>query len=52
MQYGASERVASPHYADQAPLFARRQLRDSLFRLEDLAARTERSYRPGEELAP
>ncbi|MBX7059848.1 MAG: penicillin acylase family protein [Leptospirales bacterium] len=50
-QFGQSERVSSEHYADQAPLFAHRQLRDSLFDPADLAERTRSVYHPGEEPA-
>ncbi len=46
-QYGSSCRPGSKHYADQAPLFVKRELRDSLYRPEDLAKNVERSYHPG-----
>ncbi|PSM30478.1 penicillin acylase family protein, partial [Haliangium sp. UPWRP_2] len=45
-QYGASLRSGSPHYSDQAPLFVKRQLKETYFRPEDLAKNTEASYRP------
>lgn len=45
--YGAATtRPDSPHYADQAPLFAREQLKPVWFDPADLAHHTERSYRP------
>lgn len=43
---------SSPHYADQAALFAEETERSTLFHPEELAAETARRYRPGEELAP
>lgn len=45
-QYGASLRSGSPHFSDQAPLFVKRQLKETYFRPEDLAQNTDRSYRP------
>jgi acyl-homoserine lactone acylase PvdQ len=47
--YGASNRPASPHYADQAPLFVARRLKPTWRAPEELAQHTERAYRPGEE---
>ena len=48
-QYGAATiRVDSPHYADQATLFANRQLKDTFFDEADLLANLQREYRPGE----
>ncbi len=45
--YGAATtRPDSPHYADQAPLFARHELKPVWFDPADLASHTERSYRP------
>jgi len=37
---------ASPHFADQAPLFAREELRDPLFTENKLMANLSRSYKP------
>ncbi len=37
---------ASPHFADQAPLFAREELRDPLFTEEKLMANLSHSYQP------
>ena len=39
----------SPHYADQAPLMANRQLKPVWFDEEDIRANLEREYVPGEE---
>jgi len=47
-QYGASSRAGAPHYADQAPLFVRHELKPTFRDPADLAAHTERAYIPGE----
>src|SRR5690606_29583264 len=47
-QYGNVNRPASPHYADQAPLFVKRELRDSWLKEDEITANAERVYRPGE----
>ncbi|GMW03511.1 MAG: 7-beta-(4-carbaxybutanamido)cephalosporanic acid acylase [Candidatus Hydrogenedentota bacterium] len=48
-QYGsATMHPESPHYADQTPLFARRELRDVWISESDIRAHLEREYRPGE----
>jgi len=39
----------SPHYADQAPLMANRQLKPVWFDVEDIRANLESKYVPGEE---
>ncbi len=50
-QYGAATRdAASPHFADQAPLFADKQTRPVWLDEADIRAHLEREYRPGEEL--
>ncbi len=50
-QYGsATLDEDSPHYADQSPLFVRRQLKPVLFEEEDILANLESVYRPGDEL--
>jgi acyl-homoserine-lactone acylase len=49
-QFGAATiREDSPHYADQAPLMANRQLKPVWFDEEDIRANLEREYVPGEE---
>ena len=50
-QYGsATLDETSPHYADQAPLFVRRQLKPVWLDEAEIRAHLEREYRPGEEL--
>jgi acyl-homoserine-lactone acylase len=46
--FGASGDPKSPHFFDQAPLFARKELRPVWFTREEILANLERSYRPGE----
>jgi acyl-homoserine-lactone acylase len=46
--FGASGDPRSPHFFDQAPLFARGQMRPAWFTPEEVLANAERSYRPGE----
>ncbi|RMF64275.1 MAG: acylase, partial [Calditrichaeota bacterium] len=49
-QYGSATLDAtSPHYADQAELFVRRQLKPVWLDVRDIRAHLEREYRPGEE---
>ena len=51
-QYGsATRRKSSPHYADQAPLFAQRKLKPVWLDEADIRANLEREYRPGDEVA-
>lgn len=48
-QFGsATLDAASPHYADQTPLFAKMQTKPVLFTEEQLAGHIRRDYRPGE----
>lgn len=45
LAYGQSADSTSPHYSDQAAMFARGQLKPVYFRAADIAAHTIRSYR-------
>lgn len=48
-QYGsATLDESSPHYADQAPLFVRRELKPVWMDKDDILANLSRAYRPGE----
>jgi acyl-homoserine-lactone acylase len=46
MSGGESGDPASPHFADQAAMFARGQFRDVLFSRDEVQAHAERSYHP------
>ena len=51
-QYGSATNDAfSPHYADQAPLFAAEQFKRPPMKLDALLKEAERDYRPGKEAA-
>jgi penicillin amidase/acyl-homoserine-lactone acylase len=46
--YGASNRPESPHYADQAPLFVRRELKPVWREEDEIRRHLEREYSPGQ----
>ncbi len=48
--FGESAGPASPHYLDQARLYAAGKMKPSWFTLEEIKKHTERSYNPGESL--
>jgi len=47
--FGESGNPASPHFLDQAPLFASGTFRPAWFTLDEIRANLERAYRPGQE---
>ena len=47
--FGTSGDPSSPHFFDQAPLFARGEMRPVWFTREEILANLERQYRPGGE---
>ena len=50
LSYGQTARTESPHYADQAAMFARGELKEVAWTDEDIRAATIRRYRPGQEV--
>jgi acyl-homoserine-lactone acylase len=46
--FGQSPRPESPHYSDQAEMFARGELKPVAFTEAQIAAQLVRAYRPGE----
>jgi penicillin amidase len=51
LQFGESSDPASPHWFDQAELYAKRQFKPSWYSRADVDAHTERHYHPGEQTA-
>ena len=45
--FGHSADPRSPHFTDQAPLYARSELKEAWFDPDDVAAHAERAYHPG-----
>ena len=52
LAYGQSSRVDSPHYDDQAEMFARGQMKRVAFTEADIALQLLRTYSPGREVEP
>ena len=50
LSYGQTARIGSPHYADQAAMFARGEMKRVAWTQEDIRRTTIRRYRPGEEV--
>ena len=52
LAYGQSNRESSPHFDDQASMFARGQLKPVAFTDEEITASALRRYRPGGPESP
>ncbi len=50
LAYGQSARESSPHFADQAEMFARGELKRVAFGESEIEAQLVRRYRPGQEI--
>lgn len=50
LAYGQTARPGSPHYADQAAMFARGEMKRVAWTEQDIRQATIRRYRPGEEV--
>jgi acyl-homoserine lactone acylase PvdQ len=48
LQFGESGDPASPHWFDQAPLYAKKQFKPAWYTEADVLAHSERHYHPGE----